>query len=133
MKRSMTNQEIEGELQAVFSNKLGDNVVVYVNLLLEEMKDSRYNRLYLKIRTNRFIERSGNEWMRILDFKDKKNEFYLTIDSPFSRIEVDNVESVETEHWTVLRLKECFGVDIESVWKSVVDDHCSWELEKVAL
>ena len=133
MKRSMTNQEIEGELKAVFSNKLGDDVVVYVNLLLEEMEDSRYNRLYLKIRTNRFIERSGNEWMRILDFKDKKNEFYLTIDSPFSRIEVDNVESVETEHWTVLRLKECFGVDIESVWKSVVDDHCSWELEKVAM
>ena len=133
MKRSMTNQEIEGELQAVFSNKLGDNVVVYVNLLLEEMKDSKYNRLYLKIRTNRFIERDGNEWMRILDFKDKKNEFYLTIDSPFSRIEVEDVKSVETEHWTVLKLKECFGVDIESVWKSVVDDHCSWELEKVAM
>ena len=85
------------------------------------MKDSKYNRLYLKIRTNRFIERDGNEWMRILDFKDKKNEFYLTIDSPFSRIEVENVESVETEHWTVTRLKEGFGVDIEFFVIFVVD------------
>ena len=129
----MKNQEIEGELQTVFSNRLGDNVVVYVNLLLEEMKDTRYNRLYLKIRTNRFIERSGNQWMRILDFKDKKNEFYLTIDSPFSKINLDDIESVETENWTIRRLNELFGVDVEKVWKSVVDDHCSWELEKVAI
>ena len=133
MKRTMTNEEIEGELQAVFSNRLGDDVVVYVNLLLEEVKDSKYNRLYLKIRTNRFIEKGEDEWMRILDFKNKKNEFYLTIDSPFSQTKLIDVQSVETESWTVNRLRELFGVDIESVWKSVVDDHCSWELEKVAL
>ena len=133
MKRTMTNEEIEGELQAVFSNRLGDDVVVYVNLLLEEVEDSKYNRLYLKIRTNRFIEKGEDEWMRILDFKHKKNEFYLTIDSPFSQTKLIDVQSVETESWTVNRLRELFGVDIESVWKSVVDDHCSWELEKVAL
>ena len=133
MKRTMTNEEIEGESQAVFSNRLGDDVVVYVNLLLEEVKDSKYNRLYLKIRTNRFIEKGEDEWMRILDFKNKKNEFYLTIDSPFSQTKLIDVQSVETESWTVNRLRELFGVDIESVWKSVVDDHCSWELEKVAL
>ena len=133
MKANMTNEEIQGELQAVFSNRLGDDVVVYINLLLEEVDDSKYNRLYLKIRTNRFIEKGQDQWMRILDFKNKKNEFYLTIDSPFCQTKLVDVESVETENWTVNRLIDLFGVDVESVWKSVVDEHCSWELEKVAL
>ena len=133
MKKNMTNEEIQGELQAVFSNRLGDDVVVYINLLLEEVDNSKYNRLYLKIRTNRFIEKGQDQWMRILDFKNKKNEFYLTIDSPFCQTKLVDVESVETESWTVGRLRDLFGVDVESVWKSVVDEHCSWELEKVAL
>ena len=129
----MTNEDIQGELQAEFLNKNGDNVTVYINLLMEERVEGFYSRLYFKIRTNRFVEKGRNKWMRILDFKNKKNEFYLTIDSPFKRDEFKSPDDVETAGWTVPKLKTAFGVDIEKVWKSIVDDNCTWELEEVSL
>ena len=129
----MTNEAITGELQTEFLNKNGHSVTVYVNLLMEERIEGHYSRLYFKIRTNRFVETEQNTWMRIIDFKNKKNEFYVTIDSPFNKSEFKSPDDVENAGWTVSKLKSVFGVDIENVWKTMVDKHCTWELEEVAL
>ena len=126
-------KDIQGELKTEFQNRNGDTVVVYVNLLMEANEETHYSRLYLKIRTNRFVQRGENEWMRILDFKNKKNEFYLTIDSPFAKGQFDDSEDYESQGWTVPKVRTLFGVDVEKVWRSVVDSNCTWELEEVVM